>query len=88
LEVIVLPHHKSCKKRLITSEKRRERNRQNKATMRSALKTYRSLPAGSEERQARLTEMYSRMDTLVRKGIMPRSRANRLKSRLAAFAAK
>lgn len=85
---MVLPHHKSCKKRLITSRVRRERNRQNKATMRGALKAYRSLPTGSEERQNRLTEMYSHMDTLVRKGIMPRNRANRLKSRLAAFAAK
>jgi small subunit ribosomal protein S20 len=83
-----LPHHKSCKKRLVTSLKARERNRQNKATMRSALKAYRSLPAGSEERKARLTEMYSQMDVLVRKGIMPRNRADRLKSKLAAFAAK
>ncbi len=83
-----MPHHKSCKKRLITSRKRRERNRQNKASMRGALKAYRSLPASAPERQSRLTEMYSRMDVLVRKGIMPRNRANRLKSRLAAFAAK
>jgi small subunit ribosomal protein S20 len=88
LEVKALPHHKSCKKRLITSAKRRERNRVNKATMRSALKTYRSLPDGSEERKEQLTDMYSRMDVLVRKGIMPRKRASRLKSRLAALAAK
>ena len=83
-----MPYHKSCKKRLITSRKRRERNRQNKATMRSALKTYRSLPEDSEERRTRLAEMYSHMDTLVRKGIIPRNRADRLKSRLAAFAAR
>lgn len=85
---MVLPHHKSCKKRLLTNRKRRERNRQNKGALRSVLKAYRSLPEGSEDRQSRLTDMYSRMDILVRKGIMPRNRANRLKSRLAAFAAK
>lgn len=88
MEVKVLPHHKSCKKRLITSQKRRERNRHNRATMRGALKVFRSLPAGSEERQAQLTSMYSHMDVLARKGIIPRKRASRLKSRLAAFAAR
>jgi len=83
-----LPHHKSCKKRLVTSRKRRERNRDNKAAMRTALKNYRSLPAGSEERKAQLVAMYSEVDTMARKGIIPRQRASRLKSRLAALAAK
>ena len=82
-----MPHNKSCKKRLITSRKRRERNRDNKAAMRSALKQFRNTAAGSDERQAGLTEMYSTMDMLARKGIIPRKRASRLKSRLAAFAA-
>ena len=83
-----MPHHKSCKKRLITSAKRRDRNRVCKATQRSALKTYRSLADGSDERKEQLTDMYSRVDVLVRKGIMPRKRASRLKSRMAALAAK
>ncbi len=79
-----MPHHKSCKKRLITNAKRRERNRINKAAMRTALKNFRSLPDGSEEQRAGLTAMYSEMDVLARKGIIPRKRASRLKSRLAA----
>lgn len=83
-----MPHHKSCKKRLITSAKRRERNRVNKATMRSALKKYRGLEDGSDERKEQLTDMYRRMDVLARKGIIPRKRADRMKSRLAALAAK
>ena len=83
-----MPHAKSCKKRLITSAKRRERNRVNKATMRSALKSYRSLEDGSDERKEQLTDMYRRMDVLARKGIIPRKRADRMKSRLAALAAK
>ena len=83
-----MPHHKSCKKRLITSRKRRERNRDNKANMRSALKQYRNTAEGSDERQDGLTAMYSTMDVLARKGIIPRKRAARMKSRLAALAAK
>jgi small subunit ribosomal protein S20 len=83
-----LPHNKSCKKRLITSAKRRERNRVNKAAMRGALKKYRSLPEDAPERQEQLSEMYSRMDVLARKGIIPRKRADRIKSRLAARAVK
>ena len=81
-----MPHHKSCKKRLVTSRKRRERNRDNKAAMRSALKQFRSTAPGSEEQQKGLIEMYSMMDMLARKGIIPRQRASRIKSRLAASA--
>ena len=78
-----MPHNKSCKKRLITSAKRRERNRANRAGMRTALKSFRSLPADSDERKAQLPEMYSEMDMLAKKGVIPRKRAARLKSRLA-----
>lgn len=77
-----MPHHKSCKKRLKTSLERRERNRMNRTVMRSTLKTFRAETA--EERKARLSEMYSLLDVQVRKGIIPKSRASRLKSRLAA----
>lgn len=83
-----MPHHKSCKKRLITARKARERNRHNKATMRGSLKTYRNLAEGSAEQQAQLTDMYSQLDVLARKGIIPTKRASRLKSRLAAMAAR
>ena len=87
MEVIVLPHHKSCKKRLKTSLERRERNRMNRAVMRSTLKKYRA-EGTVEERQAKLSEMYSLLDVQVRKGIIPKSRASRLKSRLATAAQK
>ena len=82
-----MPHHKSCKKRLKTSLERRERNRMNRAVMRSSLKKYRQ-EGSTEERQAKLAEMYSLLDVQVRKGIIPKSRASRLKSRLAAAAQK
>ncbi len=85
-----MPHHKSCKKRLITSKKRNERNRTNRAMMRTKIKAYRARigAAGDEDKTSSLTEMYSLIDTQARKGLMPKSRAARLKSRMAAAAAK
>ncbi len=85
-----MPHNKSCKKRLLTSAKRNERNRQNRTMMRSKIKVYR---ADVEEMQAEdkskaVKEMYSLIDTQARKGLMPKSRASRLKSRIAAAAVK
>ena len=82
-----MPHHKSCKKRLKTSLERRERNRANRAVMRGTLKTYR-IESTPDERKAKLSEMYTLLDVQVRKGIIPKSRASRLKSRLAAFSQK
>ncbi len=85
-----MPHAKSCKKRLITSRKRNERNRANRAMMRSRIKRFHlniaSTPA--EEKATLVSEMYSLIDTQARKGLMPKSRASRLKSRLAAAAAR
>ena len=85
-----MPHNKSCKKRLITSKKRNERNRQNRAMMRARIKTYRSEieQAAPEGKAASLTSMYSLIDTQARKGLMPKKRASRLKSRMAAAATK
>lgn len=81
-----MPHHKSCKKRLITSQKRNERNRQNRSLMRTKIKAFRA--AETVEKAATLSEMYSLVDVQARKGLMPKKRAARIKSRLAAAAAK
>ena len=85
-----MPDHKSCKKRLVTSAKRRERNRTNKAMMRGTLKEFRTLATSADvaTKTAELPGLYSLLDTQVRKGIIPRNRASRLKSRLAALATK
>ncbi len=85
-----MPHAKSCKKRLITSQKRNERNRANRAMMRSRIKVYRSHigSASDEDKAQTLSEMYSLIDSQARKGLMPKQRASRLKSRMAAAAAK
>ena len=80
-----MPNHKSCQKRLITSKKRRDRNRQNKAAMRASLKKYRELikTGTTEEKLAQLPGIYSLLDRQARKGTIPRQRASRIKSRLA-----
>ena len=85
-----MPHNKSCKKRLITSKLRNERNRRNRAMMRAKIKVYRAnigkVPA--EDKPKSVSEMYSLIDTQARKGLMPKKRAARMKARLAAAAAR
>ena len=85
-----MPHNKSCKKRLVTSKRRNERNRQNRSMMRAKIKVYRAEieQTAAEEKATSLTAMYSLIDTQARKGLMPKTRAARLKSRMAAAAAK
>ncbi len=81
-----MPHNKSCKKRLKTSRKANLSNSQNRAAMRSAMKRFRATigEATDEEKTVALRNMYSLIDTNARKGLMPRSRAARLKGRFAA----
>jgi len=85
-----VPHNKSCKKRLITAKKQNERNRQNRAMMRSQIKTYRANieEMSPEDKATAVTKMYSLIDSQSRKGLMPKTRAARLKSRMAAAATK
>lgn len=85
-----MPHHKSAKKRVKTNEKARLRNRQNRSELRTALKTYRAeVPAASAaDRPAKVSEVSSLIDVQARKGIIPKRRASRLKSRLATLANK
>jgi small subunit ribosomal protein S20 len=74
---------------MITNEKQRVRNRTNRAQMRSSVKAFRTL-ADTEKDQAaaQLPSLYSTVDVQARKGIIPRKRASRLKSRLAALVQK
>jgi small subunit ribosomal protein S20 len=85
-----LPHHKSAKKRVITNEKSRLRNRQNRAELRSTVKGFRALAEAGEKDQmaAKLPAMHSLVDVQARKGVIPKRRASRLKSRLAALTSK
>jgi len=58
--------------------------------MRSAVKVYRNEIAkkSAEDKAAALSEIYRLLDTQARKGVLPKKRAARLKSRMAAAAAK
>jgi small subunit ribosomal protein S20 len=80
-----VPHHKSAKKRLKTAQLRNERNRQNRSAMRTAVKAFRSQQGTAEEKAQALVGMYSMLDSQARKGVIPKKRASRLKSRLAAL---
>lgn len=85
-----MPHNKSCKKRLVNAKKQNERNRENRAMMRGQIKTYRASveEMSAEDKNKAVTDMYSLIDNQCRKGLMPKSRASRLKSRMAQAATK
>ncbi len=84
-----MPHHKSAKKRVITNEKRRLRNRTNKAQLRGSVKAFRTLASGDKSQAtAQLPAITSTIDVQARKGVIPKRRASRLKSRLAALVQK
>ncbi len=75
-----MPHHKSATKRLKTNEKSRQRNTAVKSNLRKQLKRNRT---GEDGGSVGVPEVYSQLDVAVRKGIIPKARANRLKSRTA-----
>ena len=74
-----MPHHKSAVKRIRTAKRDRIRNTSIKSEIKSLLKKAQETPADKEV--ARL--MVSKLDRAVRKGVIPKSVANRRKSRLA-----
>lgn len=81
-----MPHHKSAEKRLKTAEKARRRNLVVKSAMRKRLKLQRNAE-GAEAREL-LSGTHSELDRTARKGVIPKQRASRLKSRTAKAAAK
>ena len=75
-----MPHHKSAVKRLRTSEKARLRNRSIKSRLKGILKKAES-PEGTEA--SVFNAAMSALDRTVAKGVIPKGRADRKKSRLA-----
>jgi small subunit ribosomal protein S20 len=75
---------KSAEKRARQSEKRRERNRAAKSTMRTAVKRVRGAIDGGDAAQAEqaLTEAVSIIDRSAKKNVVHRNTAARAKSRL------
>jgi small subunit ribosomal protein S20 len=75
---------KSAEKRARQSEKRRERNRAAKSTMRTAVKRVRGALDGGDAAQAEqaLAEAVSIIDRSAKKNVVHRNTAARAKSRL------
>ena len=74
--------HKSAKKRIITNEKARLRNRHNRSLMRNAMRKLLGIreKGPAEEQFKKVTSI---LDRLVLQGIVHRNKAAREKSRLA-----
>ncbi len=82
-----MPHHKSAAKRVVTNEKRRQRNVAATSRMKTAIKAVRS--AGTKSAgEAALQQTVAVLDRTAAKGIIKRETASRHKSRLARFVAK
>lgn len=81
-----MPHHKSCKKRLEQAERERVRNNAFRTLLRTTVKETRiSIDEGKE---IDLKEIYSKIDKAAGKGVIPKARAARIKSRLTKAAAR
>lgn len=78
-----MAQHKSAGKRARQAEKRRERNRRVRSSVRTAVKRARSAAAGEGDpvEAARLAE--SELRRAASKGVIPKTRASRQVSRLA-----
>jgi small subunit ribosomal protein S20 len=76
-----MPQHKSNEKRMRTSKKENARNR----AVKSALKTLakKVVAAAPADAESAFREAASELDRAAKKGIIPRRRADRRKSRLA-----
>lgn len=82
-----LPHHKSCKKRMKTSDKERLRNRGIRSVLRNAIKELRNA-TGKDEALSKYNNVTSLLDKAATYGIIHKKNASRNKSRLAHFVQK
>ncbi len=85
-----MPNHKSAKKRVRQTEKRRDVNRSNKSNLRTQIKKLRSALTVSDKNlsQELLNPTVSSIDKAVNKGILHKNTAARYKSRLTGHVAK
>ena len=78
-----MPNIKSAKKRVKTNARDEVRNRAAKASMRSAIKrTNSSIAAGDETKGEQVRDTQSLIGRLSKRGIIHKSKASRLQSRL------
>ena len=78
-----MANHLSALKRVRQTRRRTDRNRKNKGVLRSNLRQMREvLAAGNPEKALQqMPQAFSRLDQAIRKGILHRNTAGRLKSR-------
>jgi len=81
-----MPNIKSAKKRVKTSKRNTERNTSQKSAMRTAIRAVRDLVANGDKKdaEAKMPAAYSLIDKAVKRNVIHKNAAARLKSRLAA----
>lgn len=79
-----MPNHKSCVKRVKTSEKQRLRNRGVRSILRASIRDLRAM-SNKEEAAAKYKEVEVLLDKAARTNILHRNNADRNKSRLFHF---
>ena len=77
-----MPQHASAKKRMLTSERDRKRNRAVKSQVRRAVKELQDV-LGTEDAPAQLSATHSTLDRASKKGVLHPRKVDRMKSRLA-----
>lgn len=82
-----MPNHKSCEKRMKTSEKERQRNRAYRSKLRAAIKEVRTA-TNKDEAIKKLKDASQIIDKAASYGLIHRKNADRNKSRLAHFVQK
>ena len=79
-----MPTHKSCVKRLRQEKRRNAQNHYVKMTIKSLSKKMHS-DISMEEKEALLTEVYSKLDKAAKRHVIHKRTASRRKARLAAY---
>lgn len=82
-----MPNHVSCKKRMRSSAKARLRNRTQKSSLRTILKTIRT-ETDAAKAAAMLPQVNKALDQAASKNLLHKRNADRTKSRLAALVAR
>lgn len=75
---------RSAEKQMRQAEKRNERNRAGRSTLRSSLKKTRTAITGGDADKETLATGYSAIDKAAKSGLIKENTANRYKARLAA----
>jgi small subunit ribosomal protein S20 len=77
-----MPQHKSAEKRIRTNERDKAKNRSVRGDIRRVTKDLQSVMT-TEKADEQLRRVHSVLDKAVKKGVIPKNRANRRKARTA-----